>query len=220
MSPSSRPIPVVPTSAPDVAPTTTSIAMLGATGITVGNDFTAPANSLPVFPMHPFVSSFDTTLPPLHFDGSNPFPTSSGGLFDDAAASNLPIGTFDPYQSIYPSSPANNHDHTLIVGPSTVGTDRSKRSRPQETSEGKIQHKRRKVEKTAEHAVRQWEPGYQAFEVGRNKASLPVVSEESTTNAEPPTVFNTVARPPGMTNREYVEVLKAQIARQFPDTRK
>ena len=257
MPPPIRPIPVVHTSAPDAAHTTAPIVIHGTTGITMGNDLmapgTPPANSLPVFPTHPFAPPFGITLPPLHFNPSNPFPTSSGGLFNEAAASDVPIGTFDPYHSMYPavssSSQANNH--TLIVGPSTAaqrpaaGTDHFKRSRPQETPEGNSQPKRRKVEKTAKHAVMQQETVYQAFQVGRSEPGrsnvtpgqyeaaaepnhgqsngailssmrLPVVNEESTTNAGPPP-FNLLPRLPDMTDREYAALIKAQISEQFPD---
>ena len=211
------PGPPVTTRAPDTTATAVPIAIPAATGITTGNDlmpFIIPtAPSPPHFPMEPFTAPLSTTR---HFDLSEPFPTISDNLFNDAQASGLPPGTFDPYPSTpYITGPILSPpiNHTAVVGPptvqgSTTNADRLKRSRLQGTSssEGGKQPKCRRTGTTAKQAVGEQEPIYRGFTVGRGEVN------ESAKTTDP------LWRPPGITDKEYFLVLKSRRPDLFPGT--
>ena len=259
MSPPIQLCPMVATSAHGIPPTVGPIVIPTATDITMGSDLTAPGipptNSLPAFPTQPFIPPFNITQLPPPFDSSDPFPSSSADLFDGAAESNLPIGMFDPYHHTYltrpPSPSANNYMwtaglSTTMAQGSAVGMDHSKRSCPQEDSQGNGQSKQQKVQRTANHTVREQESNYQGFQVGQSEggtslitsmgygaapeinhsqsngvasssASLPVVNEGPTTDNAPPH-FQLLPHPPGISDMQYGMLITAQIAKHLPDT--
>ena len=86
-----------------------------------------------------------------------------------------------------------------MVQDSTTNADCLKRSRPQGTSEGGKQPKRRRTGTTAKQAVGEQEPIYRGFTVGSGEM-----------NADP------LWRPPGITDEEYFLVLKLRRPDLFP----
>jgi hypothetical protein len=169
------------TSAPNAA--TTAVPSVMPTAITTGVDLTAssipPENNPLPLPVHQFVSPFDVSL---HFDNDDAFPTSLGGLSNEAATSNLAPGVFDPYPypTSQPAQPAYNHalsaDPSTATQGSAAETNPLKRSRPQDLSEEIRSAKRQKSDMFASSATGQQGPVYQTFQVGRSELERSVIN--------------------------------------------
>jgi hypothetical protein len=102
---------------------------------------------------------------------------------------------------------------------STANTNRSKRSRPQElqeTGEGSRKRNHQEVGTTASQAVGEQEPVYRGFTVGRDEvsgsASAPAPKEGEPVPNYGQSNVNMLLRPTGLTDQEYIELLRAQLA--------